>query len=105
MISISPLPTLFYLSLKPGDSCMPLAVLLTLYVVWAAFGCLGVYVAIEKGRSPLEGTVFGFVFGPVGVIVLAPLPTLDTPRRGGRYGRAAGHSPGGAPRGGPGLRS
>jgi hypothetical protein len=42
------------------------------------FACagFGAYVADQKGRSRLEGMLFGFVLGPFGVIAEGTLPTL-----------------------------
>lgn len=39
------------------------------------FAGLGVWVAQQKGRSLREGALLGLLYGPVGVIVLAVLPT------------------------------
>jgi hypothetical protein len=43
---------------------------------WVAMIMLGVYVAIEKNRPWGEGLILGALFGPLGVIVIALLPTL-----------------------------
>jgi len=40
--------------------------------------CLALYVASQKNRSPAEGFILGILFGPIGVIVAALLPTLPT---------------------------
>lgn len=40
------------------------------------FGGLGLYIAGEKGRSGAEGFALGCLFGPVGAIIEALLPTL-----------------------------
>jgi RsiW-degrading membrane proteinase PrsW (M82 family) len=48
---------------------------IALVVVWIALWGLGFYVADQKGRSPKEGLALAFLFGPLGVIVLALLPT------------------------------
>lgn len=39
-----------------------------------AFGGFGAWVAGEKRRSPVEGFVISFLFGPLGVLVVALLP-------------------------------
>ncbi len=36
----------------------------------------GAYVADQKGRSRLEGALFGFVLGPFGVVAEGTLPIL-----------------------------
>lgn len=45
--------------------------------VWAAIFCgAGAYISTEKGRNPAEGVVLGLLFGPIGLIVAAVLPTV-----------------------------
>ena len=44
---------------------------------WCALGGFSVWIAAQKGRSLAEGFLVGFLFGPLGVIVEALLPTLD----------------------------
>ena len=46
-------------------------------VVWIACMCLGVYVAIQKGRSTGEGATLALFFGPFGVLIAALLPTIE----------------------------
>ncbi len=41
------------------------------------FGGLASYVAYERRRSELEGFFLGFVFGPLGVIVIGLLPVNE----------------------------
>ena len=53
---------------------MVAALIIGIPVICAA---LGVYVASVKGRPPVEGVIFGGLLGPLGVIVVAMLPTLD----------------------------
>lgn len=48
--------------------------LIACFVVAAVFSGLGAYVAYEKGRSPNEGLVLGFLFGPLGCLLVAMLP-------------------------------
>jgi hypothetical protein len=47
-------------------------------VVWmvtaVVFACLGAYVASQCGRWVVEGVSLGFLFGPLGVLVVAVLP-------------------------------
>jgi hypothetical protein len=43
------------------------------FIACAGFGA---YVADQKGRSRLEGMLFGFVLGPFGVVAEGTLPTL-----------------------------
>lgn len=51
--------------------------------VSVAFACLGAWVARERNREPAFGVFLGLVFGPIGVIVLAALPSriAQSPRR------------------------
>lgn len=44
-----------------------------------AMGALGSYVARQKGRASGEGFLFGFMLGPLGVIVEGVLPTVGPP--------------------------
>lgn len=50
----------------------------TIVIVWwlaaAAFSALASWVAIQCGRSVVEGFVLGLLFGPLGVIVESLLP-------------------------------
>lgn len=39
-------------------------------------GC-GAYVAGQKRRDPIEGALFGFFLGPLGIVIVALLPTGD----------------------------
>lgn len=43
-------------------------------IVITSLGALGVWVAAQKGRAPLEGLILGVLFGPLGVIVEGLLP-------------------------------
>jgi hypothetical protein len=43
-------------------------------------------VAGEKGRSELEGYVFGFVLGPIGILIVALLPTVPAGSSGSGRG-------------------
>ncbi len=56
----------------------PLTVLLILLVSCVACAVAGASVAKEKGREPLEGVIFGALFGPIGIVVTALLPTKQT---------------------------
>ncbi len=44
-------------------------------IIWLVMGGLGAFVAMKKGRSPTEGLIMGFLFGPFGVLITALLPT------------------------------
>lgn len=48
------------------------------YLALSAFA--GAYVATQKAREPLEGLLFGVVFGPIGVLIEANLPRLQPSR-------------------------
>jgi hypothetical protein len=56
---------------------------LLLVVYWIVCCCAGAYVALEKGRSATEGCWFGLLFGPIGVLIVACLPTKPTARAKG----------------------
>lgn len=48
-----------------------------LILCWVAFGILGLWIAAQKNRNPAEGLVLGVLFGPLGVIVEATMPSVD----------------------------
>ncbi|WP_148590416.1 hypothetical protein [Aquisphaera giovannonii] len=48
---------------------------------WVASAIGGGYVAYHKGRSPIEGIVFGVVFGPLGMLTMAGLPARSPESR------------------------
>lgn len=50
-----------------------------IFILLLTFGACGSYIAETKNRSQMEGVVFGVLFGPLGLIIVACLPTL-TPR-------------------------
>ena len=54
------------------------AIGLIIYAVTSAF--FGRHVASVKGREPVEGLLFGLVFGPLGVLIEAMLPTIEVIR-------------------------
>jgi hypothetical protein len=54
-------------------------------MIWLVMGALGAFVALQKGRSPIEGLLMGFLFGPFGVLITALLPTMPT---GDKQGQA-----------------
>jgi hypothetical protein len=41
------------------------------------FAALGYYIAAQKGRPETEGLVLGLVFGPLGCLIEAILPTIE----------------------------
>ena len=47
-----------------------------------ACGGFGAYVADQKGRSSLEGFLFGALLDPIGVVAVGTLPNIDKPRAG-----------------------
>jgi len=65
-------------------------ILFVALMVACAFGFLGGWVAGEKGRSRNEGALIGFLFGPLGVLILVLLPSKEArpspPARRGRSG-------------------
>jgi hypothetical protein len=50
-------------------------ILVGLAVLWAIFAGLGYYVAGQRGRPEVEVVVLGFLFGPLGVLIVLLLPT------------------------------
>ena len=61
--------------------------LIILLIVWAAFGALGYYIATQKGRPQAEGLLLGFLFGPLGVLLVALLPSKSAEQHGRAVGR------------------
>jgi len=53
--------------------------LVVAFVVWCVFAALGGWIAEQKNRGGGEGVALGFLFGPLGVLVEALLPTLPPP--------------------------
>ncbi len=51
--------------------------LIVAIVVAVIFGLIGRYVAKEKNRSDAEGFIGGFFLGPIGIIIVALMPTLE----------------------------
>jgi hypothetical protein len=49
-------------------------------VVGLVFAVLGRYVATQKHREPNEGAMLGFLFGPLGVLIEALLPSREPPK-------------------------
>lgn len=45
------------------------------------FGALGSYIADQKGRSTVEGTLFGVFLGPIGLLIVAALPAQAVERQ------------------------
>ncbi len=56
-----------------------LVVFIVVLIVWAVFGWFGAYIAEQKGRGSTEGFVLGFLFGPLGCLIEALLPTQHRP--------------------------
>jgi hypothetical protein len=46
-------------------------------ILMFVLGALGLWTAMQKGRSTTEGFVLGLIFGPLGVILEGLLPTLE----------------------------
>jgi hypothetical protein len=68
----------------------PTALVVGLAVVWFVCGCLGAWVARQKGRGGDEGFYLGFLFGPFGVLIEALLPN----KAAGSEAVASGKRPG-----------
>ena len=60
------------------------ALILIPLVMGAVFAFIGYSIAKGKGREPVLWAVICFLFGLIGVIIIAVLPDQD---RGGRYSR------------------
>jgi hypothetical protein len=54
--------------------------------------CLAAYVGAEKNRPDWEPYVFGFLLGPIGVLIMAVLPTMPPKPRSGPKCRHAENS-------------
>jgi hypothetical protein len=48
-------------------------------LVGAVFASLGAWISAQKGRSPAEGVILGFAFGPLGALIAAMMPTQSRP--------------------------
>ncbi len=61
----------------------PVIVVFAFLIAWFAFGCFASWVASQKERSLLEGFILGALFGPLGVLVEALLPSqrIERPRK------------------------
>jgi len=55
-------------------------------VVICVFAALGGWISAQKYRDPIEGAVLGGLFGPLGCLIAALLPTQPRPTLG-RVGR------------------
>ena len=48
-------------------------------VLAVVFGFLGMWIAVQKRREQQEGFILGLLFGPLGVLIEAVLPTIAEP--------------------------
>lgn len=55
-------------------------------VGWFVLSTFSAWVASQKGRSVFEGFVVGMMFGPLGVLVEAMLPSKVRPQSSGKDG-------------------
>jgi hypothetical protein len=53
------------------------SVVFGLLIYLAAFTTMGLYVANAKGRGDAEGAIFAVLFGPLGLLLVACLPTVE----------------------------
>jgi hypothetical protein len=60
---------------------MPAVIVLGFVLFWSGCAAAGAYIAAQKRRPTIEGVLFGFLFGPVGMIVESLLPTRPEPAR------------------------
>jgi len=51
--------------------------ILAFVILWCIFGLFGAYVAAQKNRAGMGGLILGFLFGPLGVLIEALLPTKE----------------------------
>jgi hypothetical protein len=54
-------------------------ILMVLGILFGAFGAFGAWVSSQKNRDSSEGFLLGFLFGPLGVLIAALVPTLPKP--------------------------
>lgn len=53
--------------------------LMILLMAGLVFGMMGSYVADTKGRPSGEGFIFGFMLGPIGILIVVLLPSVAKP--------------------------
>ena len=68
-------------------------VLVALVVSALIFSPLGDYIAQQTGRSRVEGTCLGALFGPLGCLIAALLPTNPRKIAGAATGRIESEAP------------
>lgn len=67
-------------SFLTGDRKVEGAALLILVAVgWVLFVGLGAYISSQKNRPAIEGVLLSLIFGPLGIIIAALLPTQSPP--------------------------
>jgi hypothetical protein len=54
-----------------------IAMLVSAGIYLLVCGGFGAYVADQKGRSGLEGFLFGLILGPIGIVAIGTMPTLE----------------------------
>lgn len=47
--------------------------------LWSLFAFAGAFISQAKGRPGFEGVVFGFMLGPIGLLITALMPTIAKP--------------------------
>lgn len=62
-------------------------------VAWVLFGFAGAYIAAAKGRPSAEGAVFGFMLGPIGLLVAVLMPSVVRPAAEPMRDRERGRTP------------
>lgn len=68
--------------------------LMILLMAGLVFGVMGSYVADTKGRASGEGFIFGFLLGPIGILIVVLLPSVAKPTsRAVMANREAGPEP------------
>jgi hypothetical protein len=52
-------------------------IVIGVFIAWLVFAALGAWIASQKGRSEGEGLLLGVLFGPLGAIIEALLPSIS----------------------------
>jgi hypothetical protein len=66
-------------------------------LIWTTCALLGAYVAAQKNRPVVEGAILGALFGPLGCLIAAVLPTIAKAPARRRHFTPARPSPWAAP--------
>ncbi len=61
------------------ERSIPVEFIFPIAVLAVVFGFLGMWIALQKRREQQEGFILGLLFGPLGVLIEAVLPTIAEP--------------------------